>query len=190
MNEPAHDEQLLIDYALGQCPPAEAEAIRQRLETDEAFAALHANLSNAFGALEAYTVADPPEDLVRRTLERVRAQRRTEALVEAQPIERRVRVPMFSFRELGAVAAVLLLALGVLLPSLYKARGDANRVLCADNIRMIATGMFHYANGNNHALPAAPSKVDVWLRNAGQACASNSAALFLLVRKNYAPPGI
>lgn len=188
MSERDRDEQLLIDYVLGQCPPQEAEEVGRRLASDEGFASLHADIANAMAALGACSVPDPPEDLVDRTLARVRAMRRTEALVEAQPVERRVRMPMFSFRELGAVAAILVVAFGVLLPSLYKARGRAHRVLCADNIAMIHTGLNHYASGHGEALPAPPSTIDVWLRRAGKAHASNTAALFLLVRNNYASP--
>jgi len=190
MTERERDEQRLIDFALGQCDAQEGEGVRRRLAQDEAFARLHADISNALAALGTYSVPDPPEDLADRTLDRIRAMRRTEALVEAQPIQRRAWTPTFSLRELGAVAAVLVLAVGVLLPSLYKAREGANRVLCADNIAMIWTGLNHYASCNDEALPTPPGGVRVWLRDTAKTHASNTAALFRLVRDNYSPPAV
>ncbi|HET6429581.1 MAG TPA: hypothetical protein VFJ30_14285 [Phycisphaerae bacterium] len=190
MTERERDEQLLIDYALGQCDAQEGEGVRRRLECEESFAALHNDISNALAALGTWSAPDPPEDLVDRTLDRIRAMRRTEALVQAQPIQRRAWTPTFSLRELGAVAAVLLLALGVLLPALYKARDGAHRVLCADNISAIWTGLNHYASANNEALPVPPHPTRVWLGDPGRTHASNTAALFRLVRDNYSPPSV
>jgi len=162
MTERERDEQRLIDFALGQCDA----------------------ISNALAALGTCSVPDPPEDLADRTLDRIRAMRRTEALVEAQPIQRRAWTPTFSLRELGAVAAVLVLAVGVLLPSLYKARE------CADNIAMIWTGLNHYASCSDEALPTPPGGVRVWLRDTAKTHASNTAALFRLVRDKYSPPTV
>ena len=188
MDELGHDEQLLIEYLLGRCSPAEAAEVRRRLETDEAFAALCAHYSDALAALKSYPVPAPPAELVERTLARVRAMRRAEAVVQAGPMERPAALPLLSFRELLALAAVLVLAFGVLVPSLRKARQETQKVICGANVRMICTGLNHYASGNDEALPTVPAQTGAWLRRAGGDYASNSAGLFLLVRHNFVAP--
>ncbi|KPK82065.1 MAG: hypothetical protein AMJ81_10120 [Phycisphaerae bacterium SM23_33] len=182
MTERDRDEQWLIDLVLGRCDAAAAEEARRRLESDAGFSALRADVANALSALGAYSAAEPPEDLVDRTMARIRAVRRTEALLEAAPIEPEARRRVFSFRELAALAAVAVLAVGILLPSLWKAHQQAQKALCGNNLAAIFTGVSHYANGNNEALPS--------VRGESWVDASNSAGLFLLVRNDYAAPEV
>lgn len=185
---PAQNEQLLIDYVLGRCDTAAAERVRQRLEAEADFAALHRSIANSFDALARYTVEDPPADLTERTLQRVAALRRTEALLDAQPVGAESGRPVFSYRELAALAAAVVLAVGILVPSLRRAQQLAQRSLCAANMGSIGTALKHYANGNRDLLPATPAPADWWLPRNGQAYSSNSKGLFLLVRHNYAQP--
>jgi len=190
MSDQQRDEKLLIDYVLGRCDAAGQEELARRLDTDPAFAGLHASIANTLGALGACPAPEPPDELVERTMARVRAARRTEALLEAEPLQRPAATPVFSFRELAAVAALLILALGVLIPSLNRARHHAQRFLCGANVGMIHTGLSHYASGNDEALPQTAAKAAWWRRNSVADFASNSAGLFVLVRHHLAEPSV
>jgi prepilin-type processing-associated H-X9-DG protein len=53
----------------------------------------------------------------------------------------------------GGVLAVLALLLMVLLPPLQRAREQANRVQCANNMRQLGQAMMIYANGNGGRFP-------------------------------------
>jgi len=182
------DEQLLIDYALGRSDGAAAEDVRRRLAEDADFAALHADVANTLEALGTWPAPDPPEDLVEQTLERVGAVRRTEMLLAAQPEGAEPRPPVFSFRELVAIAAAVVLAVGILIPSLRRARQLADRGLCAANMGQIGAALQHYAGGNDDLLPATPAEAEWWLPRPGKQVSSNTEGLFLLIRHGYAQP--
>ena len=184
------DERLLIDLLLGRCDQQTYQRLRERLASDPQFAALHRDLEATFAALETYDAPEPPANLVDRTLARVRALRRTEAMAEARPGWRGGWGPTFSLRELTAMAAAAVLFVGILVPALRQAGRVADRNLCASNLGQIGTALNHYANGNEDALPAAPAEADCWLGGPGGRRASNSAALFLLVRLRHARPEV
>ena len=185
------DEQLLIDFVLGKCDDATAEAVRSRLAEDDAFAALHGEVSNTFGALGMFAAPEPPDDLEQRTLDRVRALRRTESLLESQPAggDGGGR-PIFSFRELVTLAAAAVVAISVLLPSFRRAQQLSRRSLCQSNIGQIGTALGHYASGNDGCLPAAPAGEEAWLPQNGRKYCSNSMGLFQLVRDQFAAPEV
>ena len=181
----ARSDELLIDFLLGRCDERAAEHVRSRLADGGEFAARHDELAATFQALGRYELPDPPENLTERTLARVSALRRTEALLASERTHRRAVTPTFSFRELTAVAAAVLLAVGVFLPSVRRARKLAQRSACAANAGQIGTAVAHYANAHNDMLPASPANQGFWLRRSGRQRASNSAGLFLLVRSAY-----
>lgn len=186
MQDSKPDEELLIDFVLGRCDQAAAEGVRRRLGQDRDFAALHENIAASFRALGKYDVDEPPANLVERTMARVRATRRSEALVAAEPLRRRIPFPAFSMRELAALAAAAVLVVGIIIPSLRHARRRAQRSLCSANLGQIGTALNHYANENDDTLPGSPLAAGSWLPRPGQPRASNSAALFQLARLAFA----
>ncbi len=179
------DEQLLVDLVLGQCDGPTAQDLRRRLAEDERFAARHREIQTALEALDRYDVPAPPVNLVERTLARVSAQRRSEGLLVERPTGRRAFAPTFSYREMAALAAGLLLIVGIFVPAMRQARRRANRSLCGASQGQIGTGLIHYANTNDGLLPAAPATGSGWLVASGPERSSNSAGLFLLVRSRY-----
>ena len=181
----ARDDELLIDFLLGRCDEQAAEQVRSRLAEGGDFATRHDELASTFEALGRYEPPAPPENLTERTLARVSALRRSEALLAGERTRRRAVVPTFSFRELAAVAAVVILAVGVFVPSIRQARKLAQRSACAANAGQIGTAVAHYANAHSDMLPGSPANQGFWLQRPGQQLASNSAGLFLLVRSGY-----
>jgi hypothetical protein len=177
---------LLIDFLLGRCDEQTAEGVRQRLADDRDFARSHANISRAFQLLSAHPAPEPPEDLVDRTMARVRTLRQTEALIQAQTTARRLPRSTFNFHELAAVAAMLVLAAGVMIPSFRQAARQSNRVGCADNIGQIGRGIAQFASEHGERLPATPVAATAWLPRGQAKHARNSSALFALVSQKYA----
>ncbi len=184
--ERAGDEQSLIDYVLGRCGEPERQQLLQRLGTDRAFAALHADVANALAALGQWSAPEPPDDLAQRTLQRIRALRRTEMLLDSAPAGEEPRGPVFSFRELAALAAAAVIAVAILLPSLPRARQEAQRSLCQSQVGQVGAALRHYAAGHDDLLPAARAEQEWWLPGANRPHTSNSQGLFLLVRHRLA----
>jgi len=137
---------------------------------------------------------ESPADLVQRTLARVSDSNQRQQF--AQQIQA-LGSPSFGFRwsELWAVAAVLLIGVSLLWPAMQRTRADARRVACANNLASVGASIGRYAADHRNTMPrrggAKPGSV--WW-NVGQAplpggrVRSNSAHLFVLVRKEYATP--
>ncbi len=186
----SEDEQRLIDYVLGRCEPDVAESLARRLDCDEPLARRCEDLRRTFAALDRLGEAEPPDDLVDRTVARVVSARRTEELLVREELSRRRAFwPTFSVRELTAIAAVLVLMVSVFVPSLQYARRRSQRSLCASNVGQIGYALQNYASGHDDLLPACYMPTDRWLpRGEDRAVASTSAGLFALVRQEYASP--
>jgi len=182
------DEALLMDFHLGACDEAAGRAVRSRLESDDEFRRISDDIANALSALALAPPAEPPEDLVARTVARVAAAKRTDALLAKEGAARGWRRPTFALREL-AVAAAAILVLGVIfVPSLRQARRRSLRAQCAANVGQIGEALGTYASGNNELLPIAASRRTRWLPAKGQSAASNSVGLFKLVICRYTSP--
>ena len=125
MNDsPLHpDDAILTDYLMGQCDQAQHKQIAQRLAHDEPFAKRAEKLGGLLEVLGAAEAPEVSELVIARTVEAVSAAARTEALLAREAVvSRPVSRATFSFKELGAMAALLFIAATILLPSLQKAR--------------------------------------------------------------------
>lgn len=188
-NEPRQsDEGLLIDFHLGACEQGEAEAVRRRLAEDAGFARLSEDVAATLSAVGLAPEAEPPADLVAKTVARVASARRTEALLAKEGAARGWRLPTFSLRELGVAAAAVILLGVIFIPSLRQARRRGLEVQCASNVGQIGAALQNYASSNNEYLPVAGAAAGDgrWLPADGRPATSNSAGLFKLVTLSHA----
>jgi Tfp pilus assembly protein PilE len=183
------DEQLLIDYVLDEVDATDRRRIEERLVEDEQFASLHADIKRSFLAMELAPRENPPGDLVERTMARIESAKRTRQLIEQQEMtRRRTYWPMFSLRELSAMAAVVVLLVAVFVPSLQQARQRTVRSECAAQAGQIGHALQRYATSNNDRLPHVEADTSRWLPNGNDEFVNPSRSLFTLIRQDMASP--
>ncbi|MCD4825498.1 MAG: hypothetical protein K8S55_12945 [Phycisphaerae bacterium] len=180
------DEIELIDDLQGRLGPEDARVLRERLAAEPELRRKRDELAKTLDAMDLAPEPVAPDDLVTKTLDRIAAVRRTDALITMQQMETaRSFGSTFRMRELAAVAAMLLVLAGLLIPSLHFARQRSRQTLCAAQMGQIGSAMHTYAVNNAGFLPNANGKNLCWLSKPGQPTASNSAGLFKLLRGRH-----
>jgi prepilin-type processing-associated H-X9-DG protein len=172
-----------MDFIAGRLDARAEDEVRRRLESEPALSLRCESLRRTFAALDMLTSPEPPADLMYRTLDRVKTAGRYHVPVKLQGTGRGVFCPTFSRWELAVVAAVILIMVGILIPSFLGARLRGQRNQCAVQMGQIGSAMHTYALNNNGLLPGVQSDSDRWL--GGEKVASNSAALFKLLSGGY-----
>lgn len=185
------DEVVLIDYLTGSLDPTQKEQVKQRLASEPDLARLMDDLRNTAAAIHMLPQVQPPPDIVTKTMARIQAARRTDALIAREETHRgRFAPPTFSYRELGALAASILLLAAIFVPSLRQAKLRMLTSECASNAGQIGTALNTYASENSEYLPMATDQKYQWLPVEGEKVISNSSGLFKLVKAAQAPPNV
>lgn len=156
----------LLDLHLGHLSEQERAALEERIQSDPVLAAQHEALGTMFAALNA--VREPEPELSAGLTDQICAR-----VAAAGPPPRVVRPPrkttaqlaeelgntnvirLHSFREIAAVAAIIVLAVGLGVPSMLHMRERGQRVVCSEHLASIGRGMQAYALANNYSLPFA-----------------------------------
>jgi hypothetical protein len=156
----------LLDLHLGQLPGHEQAGLEQRIQNDPDLAAQNEALTAMFRALAVDRQSRPelPAGLTERISARVaaagpsprviRPPRKTTAQL-AEELDNTGIIRLRSFREIAAVAAVIVLAVGLGVPSMLQMRERGQRIACSANLASIGRGMQAYALANNDSLPFA-----------------------------------
>lgn len=129
-------DQSLIAYALDALPPPDADAVRDRLRRDpfaaEQVARVRAALAPTLGGDDI-----PPPRLAERTLARVRAAapRPRRAVVPAGLVEPDLREGRWGRRDVLALAALVLLTVGLVVPAVGAVQRERASAWCQNGLR-------------------------------------------------------
>lgn len=156
-------DSILLDLHLGHLTAEERVQLDARLQRDPQLAAQHAALGAVFSTLSAGRAPAAPADLHTRVLDRVRTFSVMPRVVRAEAelskqVERGNQpriLRLGSLREIVAVAAILVLAVGVGVPSLMGLRQRGQRIGCSWNLAQLGAGLQQYASTFNASLPFA-----------------------------------
>jgi hypothetical protein len=188
-NRKRTDDELAIDLAAGQCTADQRELLEQRVGADSEFARRVAKAKSLFGLLDRYDAPAPSPLVIQRTLAAVASAARTRMLLDREAARTgRTSHPTFTLKELGAMAALLVIGVGLLLPSFQNARHQAQDYACQSQAGQIGGGLARFAADSDGQLPFTRADQAAWLMNApGRVTISNSRNLWALIHGGYAP---
>ncbi len=162
---------LLLDYALDQLPPADRAVVRNLLDTDPDLVARYRSICSALAPLSADRDADaPPPGLALTAIEFTVEHLVANGLFTARdgfhpPAP--VAIPDSLYREsrwqpllrpwvnVGVIAAVVLLSVGLGLVGIQKARQSYQQYACQDNLRELHGGLAGYSDTHDGRFPQA-----------------------------------
>ena len=152
----------LLDLHLGHLSVAEQAELRQRIADDPALAAQDEALAGVFAALRGVPEEPAPAGLKERILARVHAAGPSPRVVQpaknpAAELERRPErvIRLGNLRDLVAVAALIVMAVGLGFPSLMHMRERGQRMGCSYNMAQLGRGVQQYATASLGSLPFA-----------------------------------
>ncbi|MGB2986455.1 MAG: hypothetical protein WBE26_11295 [Phycisphaerae bacterium] len=185
-------EELLLDWHLDQPDEEDRSWIEEELRRDEQLRAKSDRLGQILQPLDHWTVAPGRPNLADKVLAYVEGSTRDKSPVLPFPTEEGGyrRSPFLSLRELVAVAACILLLIGVFVPGVSGIRSRSHRAICASNLGSIFRGVTAYQQAFAGSLPFAGSCANAsWLPGGApdQPYASNSRHTYLLVKLDYGP---
>jgi hypothetical protein len=150
----------LLDLHLGHLDAGAQAELRQRLAQDAALSAQNEALASVFQALNTAARPEPPEDLAARVCARVAASGPAPRIVRppdelTAELERRTErvIRLGNLRDIVAVAAMVVLAIGVGVPGMMHMRERQDRMGCSWNLAQIGQGMQQYVASSLGSFP-------------------------------------
>ncbi|MEM6749770.1 MAG: hypothetical protein AAGA57_09215 [Planctomycetota bacterium] len=134
--------------------------------------------------------AHPPADLSRRTIDAVAEARQRERFAEqVQAFAQGPRAVAFSWRQLGAAAAAVILGVAMLIPVLNNNQQQAQQIACRSNLGSVGQAFMGYAASNRGALPRYQVQPGAVWWNVGSGAGdgpvqSNASHLLILMHEN------
>lgn len=192
----------LLDLHLGSLSDTDSKALLASITADARLSAQHEALTDVFRALDTLRAVEPPAGLADRITKRIDsmnaasvAAAKTPRIVRPAPDNRpgsdgdRV-IRLHSLRDVLAVAATVVLAVGVGVPSMLAMRERNQRTACAWNLAQVGRGVQSYATTFGDSLPFVG-----WADNAswkpssdpGVATIPNRRHIYLLLRTQQVP---
>jgi hypothetical protein len=197
-------KQLLFDYSLGMTSERDSAEAERLLATHEEAAGIHSALKQALAPLDTLEVGPCPDELADVTVSLLKAEAQTlaqalpasdrlETLLAAESVSAPavIRLPFWrNWGDLAAVAAVMVLFAGVVIPALGMARQKYYQTRCQANLGDIHGGLTRYVSDNDGRLPnvAATPGAPWWkVGYQGAENQSNTRGAWLLVKQGYVP---
>ena len=191
-------KQLIFDYALGLADAEGAIAASELIAVNHEAASLYENIKNVLAPLDTVTAESCPDDLVERTVVRLKntarsSQLQLENLLAAEQARTAAHRARFwpNLGELLATAAVILFFTGALVAPLNVARQKSWQATCQMQLQRIWQGMQVYSTDHDDKLPAVATAAGApWWKVGyqGRENHSNTRNLWLLAKKGYVSP--
>jgi len=188
-------KQLLFDYCIGltsQKETAEAEAL---ISTNREAAEIHSRLRVAIAPLDSLEPEACPNELVEHTIWRVNnladsSQRQLQQLLAGEQTRNVVTKGQlwWNLGKIAAAAAVFMLIIGVLVPTLGVARQRYRRQRCQMQMSGIFQGLSNYISDHDGQSPAVATTAGApWWKvgDQGRENHSNTRHIYLLVKGGY-----
>ena len=157
----SRQRQLLFDYCMGLTSGAESNEAKTLVASNQEATDLHSQLKAAFKPLDSLETQPCPDELVERTLRRLRALADSSRSRSDQPPDSQHmpaitfgRLPWATFAGRFATAAVFLLAAGILLPALGHARYHSRLQRCKMQQSSFFDGLRKYVSDHDDKEPA------------------------------------
>ncbi|MBC8218682.1 MAG: hypothetical protein H8E73_09475 [Planctomycetes bacterium] len=180
------EKQLLFDYSLKLTTEEGTAQAKALIDSSEEATEIHSKLKALLAPLDALQTKPCPDDLAERTVWR---------LIQVASAERAVREPVAAtskpwrnYVQVGAMAATILLAVGVLIPSFSFARHQHRKHVCQRQLAGIGSSMASYCSDHDDKPPAVATAGDQpWNRvgDQGKESRSNTRNPFLLLKLGY-----
>jgi hypothetical protein len=184
-------KQLLFDYCMGiasEQEVAEAEQLMASVsEADQFVTGLKATLE----PLDTLESEPCPDDLARRTINRLKSASRSQALNFALPTQDQPQIIKVrswrQFVQMAAIAAILLFVVSVSIPSLKMMREKQQQDHCLVHLDSVSKGMAAYMNDYDRPPTVAISSGAPWWKVGyqGQENYSNTRGIWLLPKQGY-----
>ncbi len=193
-------QQVIFDYAFGLASEGAVGEAESLLASHPHAARIYETLREALSPLDELPQETCPDDLAERTVSGLMAQSqigagqdRLEKLLDSeQELSEPVRIPFWrNWGDIAAVAAVLVLVVGVLLPTLAHTRQMYWRQQCQAQLAGVHEGLVGYVNDNDGKLPSVPMAPGTpWWKVGYQGTEnhSNTRRAWLLVKQGYVEP--
>jgi prepilin-type processing-associated H-X9-DG protein len=188
-------KQLLFDYCIGltsQEETAEAEAL---ISTNKEAAEIHSKLKAAIAPLDSLETEPCPNELVEHTILRVNnladsSQRQLRQLLAGEQTRKVITKSQlwWNLGKIAAAAAVFMLIVGVLVPTLGVARQRYRRQRCQMQMGSIFQGLSNYISDHDGQSPAVATTAGApWWKvgDQGRENHSNTRHIYLLPKGGY-----
>jgi hypothetical protein len=193
----------LLGYHLGLADEQTRARVEAAFADARQLAAARSAVQKALAPLKAVPPPVPPADLVARILNRVAEAKNTLPMQKprklrwgraaaADAARGTAGRPVLAMREIVGLAAAILIFVGIFVPGYQTARSAAQRIACADHLRMIGNGYTSYAEMYGSEWPfagAIPTRAS-WAATPDRTTphVSNSRHVYVLVRGHFTPP--
>ena len=193
-------QQLIFDYVMGLASPSDVVQARELLHSRPDAVTIYKALKNAVAPLDDMPREECPDDLAERTVAGLvsRAQAETsedrleKILVADNAAATPIRIPFWrNWGDIAAVAAVLVIFVGIVLPALGHARQRYQQQRCQTQLAGIHRALASYVADHDGQMPRVPvAPGSPWWKVGYQGAAnhSNTRGPWLLVKQGYIDP--
>lgn len=193
-------KKLLFDYCLdltSEEHTAEAQAL---ISTNQEASEIYSKIKSALTPLESIEPQRCPDDLVESTIALINEHKHSSQhqLEQLLAFEQTKKVPVRigfwgNLVEMAAVAASIMLIVGILVPTMGYARQKHLQKQCGTQLGSFFRGLKSYISDHDDNLPSVATTAGApWWKVGYQGTEnqSNTRRVYLLVREDYVDPGI